>query len=486
MMKFPVPFLILFTLVFKAQAQKTTAKAYPKPSCKTITVYTTADKTGYRLSKTATLTLAPFGQPLETQPCVFIDDTKKFQTITGIGGAITDASAETLAKLPAATQEELINAYYSPDKGIGYSLIRTNMNSCDFSSDTYTYVADNDAALKTFNIAHDEKYRIPMIKRAMTAAGGKLPLFISPWSPPAWMKDNNDMLHGGKLKEEFKQSWANYFVKYIKAYESKGIPVWGLTVQNEPMAKQKWESCIFSAEEERDFIRKYLGPTLQQQGLSSKKLIAWDHNRDLLYQRATTILNDPAAAKYVWGIGYHWYETWTGSAMQFDNLRRVHETFPDKNLVFTEGCVEKFDLNRIDSWSIGERYGFSMVNDFNSGSCAWTDWNVLLDETGGPNHVGNFCFAPVHADTKAGKLIYTNAYYYLGHFSKFVKAGARRIGTASSRDKLTTTAFINPDGKMVVVVLNLSNDEVAYKVWLQGNAADVTSLPHSIATLVIE
>ena len=486
MMKFAVPFLILLTLVFKVQAQKTTIKAYPKPSYKTITVYTTAEKTGYRLSKTATLTLAPFGQPLETQPCVFIDDAKKFQTITGIGGAITDASAETLAKLPATTQEELINAYYSPDKGIGYSLIRTNMNSCDFSSDTYTYISDNDATLKTFNIAHDEKYRIPMIKRAMTAAGGKLPLFISPWSPPAWMKDNNDMLHGGKLKEEFKQSWANYYVKYIKAYESKGIPVWGLTVPNEPMAKQKWESCIFSAEEERDFIKKYLGPTLQQQGLSSKRLIAWDHNRDLLYQRATTILNDPAAAKYVWGIGYHWYETWTGSAMQFDNLRRVHETFPDKNLVFTEGCVEKFDLSRIESWSSGERYGFSMVNDFNSGTCAWTDWNVLLDETGGPNHVGNFCFAPVHADTKAGKLIYTNAYYYLGHFSKFVKAGARRIGTASSRDKLSTTAFINPDGKMVVVVLNLSNDEVAYKVWLQGNAADVTSLPHSIATLVIE
>jgi glucosylceramidase len=148
--------------------------------------------------------------------------------------------------------------------------------------------------------------------------------------------------------------------------------------------------------------------------------------------------------------------------------------------------VEKFDMNRIHEWYIGERYGYSMVNDFNSGTCAWTDWNVLLDETGGPNHVGNFCFAPVHADTKTGKLIYTNAYYYLGHFSKFVKAGARRIGTASSRDKLSTTAFINPDGKMIVVVLNLSNEELAYKIWLKGDAADATSLPHSIATLVIE
>jgi glucosylceramidase len=482
MKKIVVPFLILVTQTAVVKAQQTGTKR----SYKTITVYTTADKTDYRLSKTNTLTLAPFGQPLETQPCVFVDATRKFQTITGIGGAITDASAETFAKLPAATQEELINAYYHPEKGIGYSLVRTNINSCDFSSDTYTYVAENDAALKTFNIAHDEKYRIPMIKKAIATAGGKTPLFVSPWSPPAFMKDNNNMLQGGKLKEEFKQSWANYFVKYIKAYEAKGIPVWGLTVQNEPMAKQRWESCIFTAEEERDFIKKYLGPTLQQQGLGSKKLIAWDHNRDLLYQRATTILNDPAAAKYVWGIGFHWYETWTGSAMQFENLRRVHETFPDKNLVFTEGCVEKFDMNRIGEWSIGERYGFSLVNDFNSGTVAWTDWNVLLDENGGPNHVGNFCFAPVHADTKTGKLIYTNAYYYLGHFSKFVKAGAKRIGTASSRDKLSTTAFVNPDGKLVVVVLNLTTDAVEYKLWLQGNAAAVNSLPHSITTLVIE
>ena len=162
MKKIVVPFLILVTQTAVVKAQQTgTKKSYT-----TVTVYTTADKTDYRLSKTNTLTLTPYGQPLETQPCVFIDATRKFQTITGIGGAITDATAETFAKLPAESQSELINAYYSTDKGIGYSLVRTNMNSCDFSSDTYTYVAENDAALKTFNIGHDEKYRIPMIKKS--------------------------------------------------------------------------------------------------------------------------------------------------------------------------------------------------------------------------------------------------------------------------------------------------------------------------------
>ena len=453
---------------------------------KGITVYTTAENTKLRLTETGTLSFAPMKQPLETEVCIFVDPTKRFQTLMGIGGALTDAAAETWAKLPNQKRAELMKAYYDPVNGIGYTLARTNIQSCDFSSDTYSYVKENDSLLRTFNVEHDMQYRIPFIKAAITAAGGKLPLYVSPWSPPAWMKDNNDMLHGGKLLPQYYQSWANFFVKFIRTYESLGIPVWGLSVQNEPMAKQKWESCNYTAEEERDFIKRYLGPTLQKQGLASKKLIAWDHNRDQVYQRASTILEDPAAAKYVWGIGYHWYETWTGSTMMFDNVRRVAETFPDKNLIFTEGCIESFKRERINEWFIGERYGHSMVNDFNNGTVAWTDWNILLDENGGPNHVGNFCFAPVHADTKTGELIYTNAYYYLGHFSKFIRPGAKRVIASSNRTDLQTTAFVNKDGKLAVVVLNMSAKEIPYKLWIKGEAAAVTSLPHSIATLIID
>jgi glucosylceramidase len=143
-------------------------------------------------------------------------------------------------------------------------------------------------------------------------------------------------------------------------------------------------------------------------------------------------------------------------------------------------------MARIRDWSIGERYGFSLVNDFNNGTVAWTDWNILLDETGGPNHVGNFCFAPIHADTKTGKLLYTNAYYYLGHFSKFIQPGAKRIVSSSSRDQLSTTAFINPDGQIVVVVLNLTDQKMPYNLWVNGKAAATSSLPHSISTLIIQ
>jgi glucosylceramidase len=449
-----------------------------------VSVYTTADKTSHRLSATETVTLKPMGQPLETQICVFVDPSKKAQTILGIGGALTDASAETFAKLSAAKQQELLDAYFDPRKGIGYRLARTNIHSCDFSSASYTYVDDGDTALKSFSVEHDRQFRIPFIKRAIAAAGGKLTLFASPWSPPAFMKTNNDMLHGGKLKPEFRQAWANYYTRFIKAYEKEGIPVWGISVQNEPMATQTWESCVFSAEDERDFLKNFLGPTMKREGLADRKIIAWDHNRDLIYQRASTILNDPKAAQYVWGIGYHWYEPWSGGDQLFDNVRLVHETFPSKNLIFTEGTVDSFKAQDITNWRLGEAYGRSMINDFNCGAVGWTDWNVLLDEMGGPNHVGNFCFAPVHADTKTGELIYTNSYYYIGHFSKFIRPGARRIASSPSRSALLSTAFVNPDGKVSVVVMNRGEQEIPYFLWLNGNAAEVKSLPHSIQTLV--
>lgn len=453
---------------------------------KEVKVYVTANSTDFRLSPTGTLQFKELRQPGEGDLTVFVNPASSYQTIKGIGSALTDASAETFYKLPLSAQKELLKAYYDKEAGIGYSLARTNINSCDFSSGSYTYVADNDAQLKTFDLSHDKQYKIPFIKEAIQAAGGQLPLVVSPWSPPAWMKDNNSMLKGGKLKPEFYQGWANYFVKFIKGYEALKIPVWALTVQNEPMATQKWESCLYTAEEERDFIKGYLGPALHKNGLAGRRLIAWDHNRDLIYQRANTILSDPAAAKYVWGIGYHWYETWTGAGMNFQNVKLTAEAFPDKNLVFTEGCIEKFDLNRINDWKLGEVYGKSLVNDFNNGTVAWLDWNILLDEKGGPNHVGNFCFSPIHADVQTGNLLYTNIYYYIGHFSKFVRPGAKRIACSSSRDFLTTTAFRNTDGSLAIIVLNTTDQNLPYNLWIDGKAAQATSLPHSISTIVMK
>ena len=451
---------------------------------RSVSVYTTADKTNYRLSQTDTPAFKQMGQPLETQICVFVDPTQRKQTILGIGGALTDASAETFAKIPAAKQREVLDAYFHPTRGIRYTLARTNIHSCDFSSASYTYVDEGDKDLKSFSVKHDKQYRIPFIKQAIATSGRGLTTFGSPWSPPAFMKSNNDMLHGGKLKAEFYQSWANYYAKFIKAYESEGIPIWGITIQNEPMATQTWESCIYTAEEERDFLKNYLGPTLRRAGLGDKKILGWDHNRDLIYQRVSTLMSDPAAARYLWGIAFHWYEPWSGGQMMFDNVKLVHETYPEKPLLFTEGTPASFDTARIRDWSLGEQYGYSMINDFNSGAVGWTDWNVLLDEQGGPNHVGNFCFAPIHADTKTGELTYINSYYYIGHFSKFIRPAARRIAASPSRSALLSTAFVNPDRTVSVVVMNKSDEKIPYFLWVQGNGAEVSSPPHSIQTLV--
>ena len=451
---------------------------------KSVEVYTTASGTDMRLSNSATLTFEAATQPLESEVAVFVNPVQQFQTFLGIGGAITDASAEVFAKLPETKQQELLEAYYNRENGIGYTLARVSIHSCDFSSGSFTYIEEGDRELNSFSIAHDQQYRIPLIKQAMEAAGGKLLIYASPWSPPAFMKSNHNMLQGGKLLPEYYQPWANYYVKFIHAYEAAGIPVWGITIQNEPMAVQRWESCIYTAEEERDFLKNYLGPTLHEAGLGSKKIVVWDHNRDLINHRANTIFGDPEAAKYAWGIGFHWYETWAGGQPMYRNLGHVQEAFPDKQLLFTEGCAESFQPDNYLSVKNAERYGSSMINDFNLGTVGWTDWNILLDQIGGPNHVANYCFAPMHADVNTGELIYTLAYYYIGHFSKFIRAGARRVSTAPSRSHLLATSFLNPEGKMVTVVMNQSDLAINYKLIAGERQTTVQALPHSIQTLV--
>jgi len=288
------------------------------------------------------------------------------------------------------------------------------------------------------------------------------------------------MLHGGELLPDCQPIWAAYYSKFIQAYEKAGVPVWGLTVQNEPMAAQTWESCNYTAEQERDFVKNHLGPELKRAGLGDKKIVIWDHNRDLMYQRAEVVLDDPAAAKYVWGVGFHWY-----MGDHFENVQRVHEAFPKAGLLFTEGCHYPYDASKTGDWKYGEAYGKSIIQDLNSGASGWTDWNVLLDEKGGPNHVGNFCFAPIHADTQTGQLTYLNSYYYLGHFSKYIRPGAKRLISSSTRDEIMTTAFLNRDGKIAVVAMNLSEKAMPLFLWMGGRAAQVTSPAHSIMTAII-
>lgn len=448
-----------------------------------VVVFTTAMNTESRIKVSGHPGFKKGTQPTENEISIFVNPDVLFQTMLGFGGAITDASAEVFAKLPAVKQEELLEAYYG-ESGLNYTLARTTIHSADFGSGSYTYIEEGDAALETFSIEHDRAYRIPMIKRAIQAAGGELLMYASPWSPPAFMKDSKNMLQGGKLLPQYYQSWANYYTRFIEAYEKEGIPIWGITIQNEPMATQRWESSIYSAEEERDFLKNFLGPTMKREGYANKNIIVWDHNRDLIGNRANTIFGDPEAAKYAWGIGYHWYEVWTGSEPRHVNLQNVYSSYPDKHILFTEGTIESFDPDRLQYWPNAERYARDMINDFNAGVVGWTDWNILLDERGGPNHVGNFCFAPVHADTNTGELIYTPTYYYMGHFSKFIRPGARRVSTTVSQSFLQAASFSNPDGSTVSIILNTTDKAIDFNFYLGLKEAEWTIPARSIQTVV--
>ena len=199
------------------------------------------------------------------------------------------------------------------------------------------------------------------------------------------------------------------------------------------------------------------------------------------------VFSDPEAAKYAWGSGFHWYEDWKDGKPMFEQVKNVNEAYPDKKLLFTEGCNESFDIKRIENEDpkLAERYGRSMIHDFNNGTVGWTDWNILLDQNGGPNHVGNLCFSPVHGNTETGELTFTNSFYYIGHFSKFIKPGAKRISSISSSNQILSTAFINKDNSLAIIVMNQGDTDTTFRLELNGKTAQTNAIAHSIQTIVL-
>ena len=441
----------------------------------TISVYITSKDSGQKVDQ-VNLSHLLTEKNIESST-IKLNKNKIRQEIMGFGGAFTEAAASIYYKLDNEKKEEIIQAYFGTN-GNGYTMGRTHINSCDFSLGNYTYCdTSGDMELQDFSISRDRKMLIPFIKDAIGKTETPIQIMASPWSPPAWMKTNGQMNHGGKLKEEFRDTWAIYYCKYINAYEKEGIPIWGISVQNEPAAKQTWDSCIYTAEEERDFIRNYLGPALKSKNLLDKKLIIWDHNRDIMVERARTVLNDPEAAKYVWGTGFHWY-----NGDHFDAVQQVHDEFPDKELIFTEGCQENGP--HIGSWDLGERYATSIINDLNRLTSAWIDWNLILDENGGPNHVGNYCSAPIIVDTSTQEILYQSSYYYLGHFSRFIKRGDRIIECENKTENLLALASINDSGIATTIVMNKNNSHENC-TYMNGNVVLNLCIPsRSIVTLI--
>jgi glucosylceramidase len=438
--------------------------------------FLTAQDTGHRLAGTR---LPPATAEMGPAASLWVDRGKPFQTMLGFGGAFTEAAAHTWLTLSGPQQDAVLRACFDPVSGHGYTLCRVHMNSCDFALGNYAHAdTPGDTDLCNFSIARDEQTLLPFIKAAQQVARSQIRLLASPWSPPAWMKSNGQMNHGGRLLPEYRSVWAQCYVRFIQAYAQHGVPVWGVTVQNEPAATQRWDSCIYSAEEERDFVRDHLGPQLHAAGLGHVNIVVWDHNRDLMVERAGTVYADPEASRYVWGTGFHWY-----GEDHFDHVQLVHDAWPDKHLLFTEGCQEGGP--HTGSWALGERYARSMINDINRWTVGWIDWNLLLDAGGGPNHVGNHCSAPILVDADQDRVEPQSSYHYIGHFARFVRPGARRVLCASSREALEATAFVNPDGGVVVVVMNRTEQPLPFSLNAGAGNHPATLPARSIATLLL-
>ena len=409
-------------------------------------------------------------------PRVWVDTTRRFQTVLGFGGAFTEAAAVTWQQLSPDRQAQLLTACFDPRQGHGYTLCRVHINSCDFALGNYAHVEQaDDFKLDSFSIARDRQALLPFIQAALRMAGRPIRLLVSPWSPPAWMKTTAAMNGGGRLRPDCRAAWAQCFVRFIQAYQAEGVPVWGVSVRNEPMASQRWDSCLYSAEEERDFVRDHLGPALEIAGLGDVKIVVWDHNRDGLVERTSVVYGDRQAARYVWGAGFHWYVE-----DQFDQVQLVHDAWPDKQLLFTEGCQEGGP--HTGSWDLGERYARSMIQDLNHWTVGWIDWNLLLNQHGGPNHVGNFCSAPLLADTTTDQLLPQSSYAYIGHFARFVQPGAQRVLCAANKQVLEATAFAHADGSVATVVMNRSESPVSFVLRIDAQRVRIDLPARAITT----
>lgn len=402
-----------------------------------------------------------------------------YQRFHGFGGALTEAAAHIYGQMSEEKKKAIIEDCYG-ESGLRYCLGRIHMNSCDFALGNYTYVQEGDDELTTFDIGHDKAEILPMLADANVAAGN-VKFLMSPWSPPAFMKTNGEMNHGGSLKKEYYAAWARYFVKFIEAYRKEGVDIQWLTVQNEPMAVQTWDSCIYTSKEEGCFVRDYLGPAFEEAGLSDVKIFVWDHNKEEAYQRFKEVTADEKTKEYVAGEAVHWY---TGD--HFETVEMVKKMYPDKEVFFTEGCVEYSRFADSGEVQKAEMYAHDILGNLNAGISASFDWNLLLDEKGGPNHVGNFCAAPVMCNPGEGTYEKRLSYYYIGQFSRYIRAGAVRIGTSRYTDGIEVTGFLNPDGERVVVILNKSGKEWEYTLREDGSGVCGTIAAHSIQTICYE
>ncbi|MCL3782624.1 glycosyl hydrolase family 30 [Prolixibacteraceae bacterium JC049] len=473
-----------------------------KPDKLNGTIYETS-AAGNKMTEVAT------NDEIETEVAISIFPEKQYQEIIGFGGSFTEASAYLLNQLSHANRQKILNAYFS-DKGARYSLTRTHMNSCDFSLNNYSYAAvADDMELKHFSIQEDKDDIIPMIKAAQKISAEGFKIIASPWTAPPWMKDNNDW-RGGKLLPKYYDTWSLFFSKYITAYAEEEIPIWAVTVENEPLGNNSnWESMHYTAEEMVELVKNHLGPKLKGDH-PEVKILGYDQNRgEELKEWGDIIYKDEASSHYFDGIAVHWYAStidWMGESLNY-----IHQLAPGKLLIQTEACVDaEVPHWKDDQWYWSKeatdwgwdwapeeqkkdhpkyvpvyRYARDIIGCLNSNVQGWVDWNMVLDRQGGPNWFKNWCTAPVIVDPESDEVYFTPLYYTMAHFSKFMRPESKRIDWSCSDSDLMVTAVQNKDKSIVVALLNMNDSEKSISIKLNEKTLKTIISPKAIQTIVI-
>ena len=412
-----------------------------------------------------------------TPAVVTVNDMEQYQPIEGFGFALTGGSAQLLARMSPEKRATLLKELFSTDgNSIGVSYLRVSIGSSDMNDHVYSYddmpPGETDPDLAKFSLDPDRADVIPVLKQIL-ALDPRIKILGSPWSAPAWMKTNYDV-RGGNLKPEYYGAYAEYLVKYIEGMKTEGITINAITIENEPLNPKNTPSMAVFAPEEDTLIAKYLGPAFEKAGIKTE-IQVYDHNPDVI-SYPLSILGDPVAGKYVAGTAFHLYGGDSSA------LSRVHEQYPNKNLYLTEQSVGGRPNN--DGIAIAEPVSRVLIGATRNWSRNVLLWNLAADPHAGP-HTNNGgctgCFGAITLDGDAAT--FNVAYYAVAHFSKFVRPGSVRVGS-NQLEQLSTVAFLNPEGKIVLVAANTGNFPKTFQICYHGKSLTTTLHSESVATYV--
>jgi glucosylceramidase len=400
---------------------------------------------------------------------ITLNEAVRYQTIDGFGACMTEGSAETIYSLASKQQDSLLNLLFNLQTG-GMSVMRITVGASDLGNGTYTYsLVDGDTAMDHFNFKGvDSTYLIPILKKVV-AINPKIKILASPWTPPIWMKTNN-AYKGGSLKTQYYPAYAKYWVKYIKGMKANGIPIWAMTIQNEPLNSNNTPSCVWTQQQEATFDNNYLGPAFKAAGITTK-IIAYDHNCDVtaypIYVCTTST--------YVDGAAFHLY---SGSITAMTTVRNATK----KNVYFTEQCTCSDNFSGNYSGHMRNVFMGSLTN---WGRCV-IEWNLSTDPDLGPHTNDGGCGVCVGAVMVNNATSFTlkASYYTFATFSKIIKTDAIRIGTTSTEADLLNVAAINDDGTRAMVVYNNTGSSRSFDVVWNGQAAPFTLANNAAASFL--